>query len=251
MSDDVREEMKRRSRRAFLWMGLVGAGFYSAWRWMANSPKRNGLDAPLRSAHEFNEGLWSWFSRMNRPNAPVFPASLAKMPRRNGMIGLRSELDLADYRLAIEFPHFRKELTVEEVKGLGSVDQVTELCCIEGWSQIVKWTGLPLSDLIEKVFGPDWIAQSDGYLNRYVYAETPDRQYFVSLDIESAVHDQTLICWAMDGKPLEPDHGAPLRLVVPTKYGIKSLKRLGRIRFTNARPTDYWYERGYDWYAGI
>jgi DMSO/TMAO reductase YedYZ molybdopterin-dependent catalytic subunit len=49
---------------------------------------------------------------------------------------------------------------------------------------------------------------------------------------------------------LTPDHGAPLRLVIPVKYGFKSLKRIGTIRFTDTRPPDYWAERGYDWYAG-
>ena len=56
--------------------------------------------------------------------------------------------------------------------------------------------------------------------------------------------------WKMDGQPLTPEHGAPLRLVIPVKYGIKSLKRIGTIRFTDARPADYWAERGYDWYSG-
>ncbi|HEY2154510.1 MAG TPA: molybdopterin-dependent oxidoreductase [Isosphaeraceae bacterium] len=54
----------------------------------------------------------------------------------------------------------------------------------------------------------------------------------------------------MDGRPLAPDHGAPLRLVIPVKYGIENLKPIGSIRFTERRPADYWAERGYDRYAG-
>ncbi len=54
----------------------------------------------------------------------------------------------------------------------------------------------------------------------------------------------------MNGEPLQPEHGAPLRLVIPVKYGIKSIKRIGSIHFTDKRPDDYWAERGYDWYAG-
>ena len=54
----------------------------------------------------------------------------------------------------------------------------------------------------------------------------------------------------MNGKPLEDRHGAPLRLVMPVKYGIKNIKRIGTIEFTDRRPADYWAERGYDWYAG-
>jgi DMSO/TMAO reductase YedYZ molybdopterin-dependent catalytic subunit len=55
----------------------------------------------------------------------------------------------------------------------------------------------------------------------------------------------------MNGAPLSAEHGAPLRLVIPVKYGIKNLKRIGVIRFTEDRPADYWAARGYDWYAGL
>jgi DMSO/TMAO reductase YedYZ molybdopterin-dependent catalytic subunit len=54
----------------------------------------------------------------------------------------------------------------------------------------------------------------------------------------------------MNGQSLTPAHGAALRLFTPVEYGIKSIKRIGTIRFTNQRPADYWAERGYDWYAG-
>ncbi len=66
----------------------------------------------------------------------------------------------------------------------------------------------------------------------------------------SALHPQTLLAYEMAGSALTLEHGAPLRLVTPVKYGIKSIKRIGTIRFTNDRPADYWAERGYDWYAG-
>jgi hypothetical protein len=75
-------------------------------------------------------------------------------------------------------------------------------------------------------------------------------EYYVGLDIASALHPQTLLCYEMNGQPLTPQHGAPLRLVIPVKFGIKNLKRIGTIRFTDVRPADYWAERGYDWYAG-
>jgi DMSO/TMAO reductase YedYZ molybdopterin-dependent catalytic subunit len=54
----------------------------------------------------------------------------------------------------------------------------------------------------------------------------------------------------MNDKPLDWHHGAPLRLAIPVKYGIKNIKRIGTIRYTNVRPADFWAERGYDWYAG-
>ena len=85
---------------------------------------------------------------------------------------------------------------------------------------------------------------------RYVKMSTPDGAYYVGLDVASALHPQTLLCYEMNGDPLSPAHGRPLRLAIPVKYGIKNIKRIGTIAFTDARPTDYWAERGYDWYAG-
>jgi DMSO/TMAO reductase YedYZ molybdopterin-dependent catalytic subunit len=80
--------------------------------------------------------------------------------------------------------------------------------------------------------------------------ETPDGDYYVGLDMASALHPQTLLCYAMNGQPLTPHHGAPLRLVMTVKYGFKSIKRIGRIAFMDERAADFWAERGYDWYSG-
>jgi DMSO/TMAO reductase YedYZ molybdopterin-dependent catalytic subunit len=88
-------------------------------------------------------------------------------------------------------------------------------------------------------------------LYRYVYLATPDEDYYVGLDLASALHPQTLLCDTMNWQPLTREHGAPLRLYLAVKYGYKSLKRLGLIRFQDERPPDYWAARGYDWYAGL
>ena len=66
----------------------------------------------------------------------------------------------------------------------------------------------------------------------------------------SILHPQTLLAYEINGTPLPLEHGAPLRIASPTKYGIKQIKRIGRIEFTDERPKDYWAERGYDWYSG-
>jgi DMSO/TMAO reductase YedYZ molybdopterin-dependent catalytic subunit len=84
----------------------------------------------------------------------------------------------------------------------------------------------------------------------YVSLATPDESYYVGWDMPSILHPQTLLAYEMNGAPLTMQHGAPLRLATATKYGIKQIKRIGRIEFTNVRPPDFWAERGYDWYAG-
>jgi DMSO/TMAO reductase YedYZ molybdopterin-dependent catalytic subunit len=143
------------------------------------------------------------------------------------------------------------------VQGLPRVDLVTELKCVEGWSEVMHFGGVRFVDFVTK-FGlathsgraPDPASASPD-LYRYVYLATPDESYYVGLDMDSALHSQTLLCDTMNGQPLPREHGAPLRLYLAVKYGYKSLKRVGLIRFSDRRPPDYWADRGYDWYAGL
>ncbi|WP_222943963.1 molybdopterin-dependent oxidoreductase [Pedobacter sp. N36a] len=80
---------------------------------------------------------------------------------------------------------------------------------------------------------------------------TPDGEYYVGIDMESAMQPQTILCYEMNGKPLPMNQGYPLRLIISVKYGIKNLKRIGVLSFSESRPPDYCFERGYDYYAGL
>ncbi len=146
-------------------------------------------------------------------------------------------------------------VTMEQIRALPRTEMVTELKCIEGWSNIVHWAGVRMVDFMRK-FPPATKDQSPfdpsrpGNLPEYVSMETPEGDYYVGLDMASAVHPQTLLCYEMNGKPLTPEHGAPLRLAIPVKYGIKNIKNIGKIKYTDDRPKDFWAEQGYDWYAG-
>jgi DMSO/TMAO reductase YedYZ molybdopterin-dependent catalytic subunit len=231
---------------------------FAGWRWLVSRSEEGGLPWPLRRVLEFNERLAQGAFRASR-RSPEFPRSAARMPRVNGTIGLDSDLDLTAWRLQVvgaDDEHARRSLTLDDIKALPRVEMTTELRCVEGWSEVVHWAGARLADLAT-VTG--WATRSGrpadpinhaGDLLDYVALETPDREYYVGLDMASALHPQTLLCYEMDGQPLTPEHGAPLRLLIPVKYGIKNLKRIGTIRFTDERPADYWAERGYDWYAG-
>jgi DMSO/TMAO reductase YedYZ molybdopterin-dependent catalytic subunit len=117
--------------------------------------------------------------------------------------------------------------------------------CVEGWDQISHWGGVKFADVIDhyKLHNETKLA--------YVSMETPDKGYYVGLDMPSATHPQTLLAYEVNGRPLPVKHGAPLRLIIPVKYGIKNLKRISTIAFSNERPRDYWAERGYDYYSGL
>jgi DMSO/TMAO reductase YedYZ molybdopterin-dependent catalytic subunit len=139
-------------------------------------------------------------------------------------------------------------LTMDDILKLPKHDLVTQFKCIEGWSQIVHWSGVRLADLIA-AYPPE--KGTDGRLPRYVYMETPNGDYYVGYDLKVCLHPQTLLVTEMSGSPLTQYHGAPLRLHAPTKYGYKQIKRIGLIAYTDRQPDDYWTKLGYDWYAGL
>ncbi len=138
-------------------------------------------------------------------------------------------------------------LTMDEIRQLPRVDFATEFKCVEGWSQITRWAGVRLRDFIE-AFPP---APVNGRMPRFVYMETPDGDYYCGYDMEAARHPQSTLVTEMNGSPLTPEHGAPLRLHMPIKYGYKQIKRIGLIAYTDTQPDDYWTKLGYDWYAGL
>src|SRR5258708_5881548 len=137
-------------------------------------------------------------------------------------------------------------LTMADVKTPRMEEMVTELRCMEGGRKVFSWGGArrraspaPSPPLNGGRNQSDSKGLSSG-IPKYVGFETPDGQYYVGIEREVALHPQTLLAYELNGQPLTPDHGAPLRLVTPLKYGIKQLKQIGRIVYTNARPHDYW-----------
>ncbi|MGH7740410.1 MAG: molybdopterin-dependent oxidoreductase, partial [Candidatus Eiseniibacteriota bacterium] len=130
-------------------------------------------------------------------------------------------------------------------------EQVTRLVCVEGWSAVAWWGGIRFSDLLAAhppAPGARWAAiRSSVSLDG---AGRPD-PYYVSLDLETARHPQTLLATQLGGHPLPIEHGAPMRLLAPMKLGLKNIKAITDIAYTAAEPADYWNERGYSKYDGL
>ncbi len=243
---ELDRRIRRTTRRSFLAFGAAAAGAAGAWTWVRTRRPDGRLPWPLRRALEVNEQLArDWFASARR--APEFPPERARNPRPNGRIGLDDEdFDPSAWTLRLEGLAGRDEpleLTLNEIRRLPRVESVTELKCVEGWSEVVRWEGCPLREIAARCPPGDDAA--------WVALETPDGEYYVGLDMAAALHPQTLLCYGMNGAALAPEHGAPLRLVIPVKYGVKNIKRIGTLRFTGRRPPDYWAERGYDWYLGL
>jgi DMSO/TMAO reductase YedYZ molybdopterin-dependent catalytic subunit len=249
--------MRRLSRKGFLWSGAALLGGYGSIKYLATRSQDMGTPWPFRRVLDINGDLWTdAFSQSPVPRH----ATITKL-RQNGSEGL-GEWDPATWKLSVEGiagEEGAKEFTLGQIKALPRHEMTTELCCIEGWSMVVRWAGGRFVDFMKAYppitqDGEDPNFAKPENLAKYVALETPDGRYYVGLDMPSAIHPDTLLCYEMNGKPLdelEEDHGAPLRLVIPVKYGIKNLKRIGTIRYTNDKPKDFWAEQGYDWHAGL
>ena len=258
LSNEVaKKQMSARSRRTFLTGGAAALIGIFGWRWMSDETKA----ALYKRTFEFNERVSQMFYSPKRLAAEFPPERVTKPERFNGGEGLDGEIDAFEWRLSIGGLAGRTDdlmLTIEDIKRLPRTEMTTEFKCIEGWSTIVHWAGVRFSDFAA-AYAPKNRDGSKGDvaarpqdLPRYVAMSTPDEKYFVGWDIESILHPQTLLAYEMNGEPLRPEHGAPLRVASPTKYGIKQIKRIGRIEFTDERPRDFWAqpEYGYDWYSG-
>jgi DMSO/TMAO reductase YedYZ molybdopterin-dependent catalytic subunit len=253
----VDREIRQITRRSFAVGALAAGAGALGWLGVRNAALEDGIPWPLRRVLAFNERVAGALFSETRL-AAEFSSELATEPRANGHIGLNGVIDPASWRLQILSPDRNTEaFTLEEIKALPAVSMTTELRCIEGWSNLVEWKGVRLVDFAAwRGFGvpggrPFAADRKPVEAFRYVRLETPTADYYVGLDMASAFHPQTLLCYEMNGRPLTPEHGAPLRLVIPVKYGIKSIKRIGAIRFSNELPGDYWAKQGYDWYAGL
>ena len=170
----------------------------------------------------------------------------------------------ADWRLAIDGMVARPlSLSVAELRGLPSHTQITRHDCVEGWSAIGQWIGVPLGLLLKAAAVLPGAKYAVFYCADNLEGEPAKGgeqapgQYYESIDMDDAFHPQTLIAYAMNGRPLDVPHGAPLRLRVERQLGYKSAKYLQRIRLTdsllgiNGGHGGYWEDRGYEWYAGI
>ena len=134
------------------------------------------------------------------------------------------------------------EYSLQQILSLPKKRMNTRHCCVEGWSMIPQWGGTLLANFLNMV-GADKSA-------KYLRVECGD-DYYTSYDMPSALHPQTLLCYEAYGKPLTLEHGAPVRIVMPTKLGYKSAKWISTIEVTNEKPGGYWEDQGYDWFAGL
>jgi len=185
-------------------------------------------------------------------NAPSFDAVVARDLR---LLRHRAQLRERIGGRAIDGAVDRTSTyTLAQLRAMPQQTQITRHDCVEGWSVIGKWSGVHLGDIVA--------AAQPREDARYVVFHCFDRddqgtQYYESLDLHQAMHPQALLGLRLNGADVDADHGAPVRLRVPTQLGYKSAKWISRIEvvgsFANIEGGHggYWEDQGYEWYAGI
>ena len=134
-------------------------------------------------------------------------------------------------------------LTLRDIEALPSLTYTVKHHCVEGWTAVGTWTGVPLSTITAMVQ-----PTSEG---RYLRFDSFDSGYYNGWDLTSAMHPQTILAYAWNDRPLMMNHGAPLRLYSPIKLGYKLTKYLTAMTFTRDRPGGYWEDQGYPWLGGV
>ena len=186
--------------------------------------------------------------------SPVFRSNGTAMPTTPAYQALLAN-GFRDYRLQVGGLVDRPmSFSIDDLKQIEQVAQITRHDRVEGWSAIGKWHGTRLSHVLDKV----GVQAKARYVVFHCYDEMdPGEPYYESVDIPEARHPQTLLAWGLNDQPLPIKNGAPLRLRVSRQLGYKQAKYIARIELVDSFAHiaggngGYWEDYGYEWYAGI
>lgn len=243
---EAADRLEPETRRLFL-RRAVGLGTLSLLTG-CNVTDGASLQSVLSGMANWNDRVQAWLFRPARL-ARTYPASMITRPfpfnsfyQPNTPDGA-PVIDSAGWLLNVTGRVAdKRDWSLERLQALPQFTQITRHICIEGWSAIGMWTGVRLSDFLLRA-GAD--------LRAHYVTFRCDDNYVTSIDMASALHPQTQLCLAMDGRPLERAHGFPLKLRIPTKLGFKNAKHIGEIEVGNDFTGGTWETYGYNWFAGL
>lgn len=234
----------RVDRRAFLKLGVAaGAGtLAAACGWDGGTLLRPGLLDVSRVNDWVGEKILFSPTRLARTYDPAQRSTMLPSYFISDMTPMLTNPD--GWRLRVDGLVAQPlDLAVDDLMRLPRVSYTVKHHCVEGWSAIASWHGVPVSAIVERC-RPSRAA-------RYINFVSFDAGYSNGWDLASAMHPQTILAYGMNDNPLPPAHGAPLRLYSPTKLGYKLTKYLVSMTFTDQRPGGYWEDQGYPWFGGI
>lgn len=239
---DIQPELKRIERRHFLRGGLSLGALTMLSGCDLNSEK--AIDSALEAMSKWNDGVQAAiFSPTTL--APTFPASAITDPFPFNAFYRESRAPRVDgttYKLQLSGKIAdKKPWTVEKLRSLPQESQITRHICVEGWSAIGQWSGVPFHIFLD-VIGADRDA-------KYVGFKCADG-YYTSIDMPTARHPQTILALDFAGEQLPVKYGYPMKLRMPTKLGFKNPKHITEVFVTNDNPGGYWEDKGYNWFSG-
>jgi DMSO/TMAO reductase YedYZ molybdopterin-dependent catalytic subunit len=207
------------------------------------STKDDLVDRALWAMLRFNDRVQAALFNPNRL-AATFPVSAITKPFKfNAYYSIDKVPDPdPDWQLEVSgLVEKKNPWSLADLHALPQECQITRHICVEGWSQIGQWSGVPLHVFLQHV-GADLRA-------KYVGFECFD-DYSTSIDMASALHPQTILALDFEQAPLTKPWGMPLRLRIPTKLGFKNPKYISAVIVTNQYPGGYWEDQGYNWFSG-
>ena len=238
----IARQLDASSRRNFLRQGLTLGGM--AMLTGCDISDNASVDKALVSISGFNDRVQAWLFGANRL-APEYAESMITRPFPfNAFYSEEDapEVDPLSYRLQVAGKVLDKSTwSLAQLYQMAQVSQITRHICVEGWSAIGKWGGIPFSQFL-KLVGADLGA-------KYVSFKCAD-DYYTSIDMATALHPQTLLALTYDGQILPRKYGFPMKLRMPTKLGYKNPKHIKLIEINNTYPGGYWEDQGYNWFGG-
>jgi DMSO/TMAO reductase YedYZ molybdopterin-dependent catalytic subunit len=231
-------------RRAFVRLGVAGgaASLVAACGWDGGNALRPRLLDISRLNDWVGEKMLFSPTRLARTYTPAErSAALPSYFISNSLPTLETP---SAWRLRVDgLVRQPLDLSLDDLMGMPRVTYTVKHHCVEGWSAIATWHGVPVSAVVRRCQPLD--------AARYIRFVSFDSDYSNGWDMASALHPQTILAYGMNDNPLPPAHGAPLRLYSPTKLGYKMTKYLVSLTFTDKRPGGYWEDQGYPWFGGI
>ena len=243
LAKDAAPELKSIERRLFLRQGLSLGALSLLSGCSATTP--SGVQSILDQMSSFNDWVQGALFNPNRI-APTFAESDITTPFPFNAYyskGQSPVVQEATFKLELSgMIADRKPWTLERLRALPQQSQITRHNCVEGWSAIGKWGGVPLRDFL-KLVGADTTA-------KYVGFKCADN-YYSSIDMASALQPQTILALTYADKVLPVEYGFPMKLRIPTKLGFKNPKHIMAMYVTNTYPGGYWEDLGYNWFSGM
>jgi DMSO/TMAO reductase YedYZ molybdopterin-dependent catalytic subunit len=239
---DVQRLLPAPARRHFLQRGVTLGGLAMVTGCSVTDSKT--AESLLMSVSRMNDRVQAWLFDPARL-APTYPPSMITRPFPfNAFYGIERapEVDGAGYRLQVGGRvELKRDWTLQQLAVLPQQEQVTRHICVEGWSAIGRWGGVPFGQFL-RLIGADLQAA-------YVGFKCADN-YYTSIDMPTALHPQTLLTLTYDGRTLPRQYGFPMKLRMPTKLGYKNPKHIVELFVTNDYPGGYWEDQGYNWFGG-